>query len=111
MPLGISILDVTNNTKQIKTIPLSADFAKHGIQQLEVRGEVVITKENFAANNAALEAQGLPVLANARNAASGSLRMKDATEVAKRNLHAFMYQVSYVQYAADTKPLQTHFET
>ncbi len=39
--------------------------------------------------------QGLSALANPRNAASGSLRMKDPREVAKRNLEAFLYNVSY----------------
>jgi DNA ligase (NAD+) len=108
---GVMGDDITNNTKQIKTIPLNANFASHGIVQVEVRGEVVIKKNDFAAYNASLEAQGSQVLANARNAASGSLRMKDATEVAKRNLHAFMYHVSFVQYDAGVKPTESHFET
>jgi DNA ligase (NAD+) len=108
---GVMGDNITNNAKQIKTIPLSANFMEHGIMHIEIRGEVLITKENFANYNASLSSQGLAVLANARNAASGSLRIKDSAEVAKRNLHAFMYHVSYVQYKPNIKTVETHFET
>jgi len=52
----------------------------------------------------------LPILANPRNAASGSLRMKDPREVAERNLDAFLYHVSYVTYktATPTSELNSH---
>ncbi len=103
--------EITSNTKQIKTIPLHAPLKANGIKQLEIRGEVVITKAHFEAHNTLLRAQGLAPMANARNAASGALRMKDVAEVAKRNLHAIMYHVSYVQYIDGAKPLDTHLET
>ncbi|MBK6936614.1 MAG: NAD-dependent DNA ligase LigA [Chitinophagaceae bacterium] len=87
--------NVTNNIKQIRTIPLSAKFSDFGIQQAEIRGEVLINKSNFVRYNEQLVEQGLSPLANPRNAAAGTLRIKDAAEVAKRNLEAFVYHVSY----------------
>lgn len=87
--------DITTNIKQIRSIPLSAKFSEYGLQQLEIRGEVLLSKKNFKNYNDALAEQGLPPLANPRNAASGSLRMKDPKEVARRNLEAFLYNVSF----------------
>ncbi len=92
---GVAGDDITNNIKQIRSIPLSANFSDYGIQQIEIRGEVVMTKSSFEKYNDNLVVQGLSPLANPRNAASGSLRMKDPKEVAKRNLEAFLYHVSY----------------
>jgi DNA ligase (NAD+) len=92
---GVEGEDITNNIKQIRSIPLSAPFSEYGIQQIEIRGEVLISKESFKKYNDWLTAQNLPPLANPRNAASGSLRMKDPKDVAKRNLEAFLYHISY----------------
>lgn len=97
---GVEGEDITTNLKQIKSIPLSAPFSKYGVAQIEIRGEVIITKEVFKKYNESLEEQGLPLLANPRNAASGSLRQKDPRNVAKRNLDAFLYHVSYYTIAA-----------
>ncbi len=88
--------DITTNIKQIRSIPLSAKFSEYGIKQIEIRGEVLMTKKNFKAYNDKLAEENLPPLANPRNAASGSLRIKDAKEVARRNLEAFLYHVGYV---------------
>ena len=87
--------EVTTNIKQIRSIPLSAKFSRYGLQQVEIRGEVLINKKNFAKYNESLIEQGFQPLANPRNAASGTLRIKDSSEVAKRNLEAFVYHVSY----------------
>jgi DNA ligase (NAD+) len=87
--------DITTNIKQIRSIPLSAAFSEYGIKQIEIRGEVLLTKKNFKAYNDQLAEENLPPLANPRNAASGSLRIKDAKEVARRNLEAFLYHVGY----------------
>jgi DNA ligase (NAD+) len=92
---GVEGDEVTTNIKQIKTIPLSAQFSKYGIQQVEIRGEVLINKNNFAKYNAQLVDQGFAPLANPRNAAAGTLRIKDPAEVAKRTLEAFVYNISY----------------
>ena len=89
--------DITPNIKQIRSVPLSAPFSKYGILQIEIRGEVLINKENFRKYNEGLEEEGLPPLANPRNAAAGSLRIKDTAVVSRRNLEGFLYHVSYIQ--------------
>jgi DNA ligase (NAD+) len=105
---GVAGEDITLNLKQIKSIPLSAAFSAYGIQQVEIRGEVLINKENFRKFNEQLAEQNLPPLANPRNAASGSLRMKDAKLVGKRNLEAFIYHIAYVQYNDNKKEIPSH---
>jgi DNA ligase (NAD+) len=88
--------EITLNVKQIKSVPLSAKFSEYGIDQIEMRGEVLMNKNNFKAYNDALIEEGIPPLANPRNAAAGSLRIKDTAEVSKRNLEAFLYHVSFI---------------
>ncbi len=88
--------EITLNVKQIKSVPLSAKFSEYGIEQIEIRGEVLMNKNNFKAYNDALIEEGIPPLANPRNAAAGSLRIKDTAEVSKRNLEAFLYHVSFI---------------
>lgn len=92
---GVEGDDITTNIKQIRSIPLSAKFSEYGITQVEIRGEVLINKKNFSKYNEQLAEQGLPPLANPRNAAAGTLRIKDTAEVGKRNLEAFVYHVSF----------------
>ena len=92
---GVEGDEITTNIKQIRSIPLSAKFSEYGISQAEIRGEVLINKNNFAKYNQQLIEQGIPPLANPRNAASGTLRIKDPAEVSKRNLEAFVYHISY----------------
>lgn len=102
--------EITTNIKQIRSVPLSARFSDYGVQQIEIRGEVLLTKENFKKYNEQLAAQNLPPLANPRNAAAGSLRIKDPKEVSRRNLEAFLYNISFV-VSAQNKPhekLRTH---
>ncbi len=110
---GIAGEDITQNIKQIKSIPLSAPFSSEGIQQIEIRGEVILHKKAFEKYNQQLIEQGLSPLANPRNAASGSLRMKDPKEVAARNLDAFLYHVSYVtgRHANASDQLSSHSNT
>ncbi len=108
---GIAGDDITNNIKQIRSIPLSIPLLAHGIQQMEIRGEVIMTKKSFADFNERLKEKQLAPLANPRNAAAGSLRMKDPKEVAERNLDAFIYHISYFLAAPGktvTKLLTTH---
>jgi DNA ligase (NAD+) len=92
---GVKGDEVTTNIKQIKSIPLSANFSAYGLQQVEIRGEVLINKTNFKKYNEQLIEQGFPPLANPRNAASGTLRIKDPAEVIKRNLEVFVYHISF----------------
>ncbi|MBS1743802.1 MAG: NAD-dependent DNA ligase LigA [Bacteroidetes bacterium] len=88
--------DITPNIKKIKSIPLSATFSEYGIEQVEIRGEILMNKNNFKKYNDALIQEGLPPLANPRNAAAGSLRIKDTEEVGRRNFEGFLYHVSYI---------------
>lgn len=92
---GVEGDDVTTNIRQIRSVPLSAKFSQYGIQQVEIRGEVLMNKNSFKKQNEQLAAQNLAPFANPRNAASGSLRIKDPNEVKRRNLEAFFYHVSY----------------
>ncbi len=89
--------DITTNIRQIGSIPLSAKFSDHGIKKIEIRGEVLLNKENFKKYNDSLAEEGLPPLANPRNAAAGSLRMKDPAAVRKRKLEAILYHVSFIE--------------
>jgi DNA ligase (NAD+) len=91
---GVEGDEITTNIRQIRSLPLSAGFSAYGLQQVEIRGEVLINKKNFARYNEQLAEQGLVPLANPRNAASGTLRIKDPVEVRKRNLEAFVYHIS-----------------
>jgi DNA ligase (NAD+) len=89
--------DITENAKVISTIPHKAAFSKYGIRKIELRGEVVIENSVFENINTERENQGLKVFQNSRNTASGSLRMKESSEVAKRGLEAFIYQIGYAE--------------
>jgi DNA ligase (NAD+) len=96
---GVQGDDITTNIKQIRSVPLSAAFSGYGIDSIELRGEVLLNKKNFKKYNDQLAEQQLPPLANPRNAAAGSLRIKDPKEVSRRNLEAFLYHVSYFSTA------------
>jgi DNA ligase (NAD+) len=100
---GVAGDDVTTNLKQVKSIPLSAKFSDYGIQKVEVRGEVLMTRQSFKNYNDHLVEQGIAPLANPRNAASGSLRMKDPMVVRKRSLEAILYHISYVEKLSNKK--------
>ncbi|HYC40538.1 MAG TPA: NAD-dependent DNA ligase LigA [Chitinophagaceae bacterium] len=111
---GVEGDEITVNVKQIRSLPLSARFSEFGIQTAEIRGEVLINKENFAAFNRQLSEQGIPPLANPRNAAAGTLRIKDPSEVGRRKLEAFVYNISYVSFYKGKKTpseLETHAGT
>ncbi len=94
---GIEGDDITPNAKVIYTIPLKARFSSKNIFKVELRGEALIRKDRFDKINEERMKEGLAVFANARNAASGSLRMKDTEEVRKRNLSVITYQMSFAE--------------
>jgi len=87
--------EMTNNARVIRSIPLKADFAKFGIYKAELRGEVLIRKDRFKKINEERAKEGHTLFANARNTATGGLRMKDPKEVEKRRLEAFLYTLGY----------------
>jgi DNA ligase (NAD+) len=81
--------DVTANVRTIRAIPATLKQPA----TCEVRGEIYMPKSSFAALNAERAAADLPLYANPRNSAAGSLRQKDAAVTAQRNLSFFAYQL------------------
>jgi DNA ligase (NAD+) len=103
--------DITPNIRQIRTIPLAARFRDYGLQTVELRGEVLINKDNFKKFNEALVEAGGQPLANPRNAAAGTLRIKDPLEVGRRKLEAFVYSLGYYStLSREQAGPQTHSE-
>lgn len=92
--------DVTANVRTIRSIPLKlqGDFP----EKFEIRGEILMPWKVFEALNKEREAQEEPLFANPRNAASGSLKLQNASEVAKRKLDAYLYYMLGENLPADT---------
>ena len=88
---GIEGDDVTENVKTIKTIPLKLKGLYP--QNFQIRGEIIIEKNDFLKMNEIRLKQGLDPYMNPRNTASGSLKLQDSSEVAKRPLKCFLYQI------------------
>ncbi len=85
--------DVSQNLKTIKTVPLRL-LGKEIPGLLEVRGEVVMYKDEFKRLNESRALSGEPLFANPRNAAAGSLRQLDPSITAERSLVFFAYAIS-----------------
>ncbi len=86
--------DITENVLTIKNLPKKLG---ENIDFLEVRGEVYMTKENFANLVKLQEEQGLKTFKNPRNAAAGSLRQKDAKITESRNLEVFIFNIQQIK--------------
>ena len=88
---GVQGDDVTENVKTIKTIPLklNGDYP----QKFQIRGEIFIELNDFNKMNIDRTNNGLEPYMNPRNTASGSLKLQDSAEVARRPLKCFLYQV------------------
>jgi len=100
---GINGEDITLNLKTIRSIPLTLHASGNKPpQRLEVRGEVFLGREAFQKMNRERDEEGLPVFANPRNAAAGSLKQLDSTITAKRPLDIFCHGVGSVEGAAFT---------
>jgi len=87
---GVRGDDVTPNVRTVRALPLKIDPR---FKRLEVRGEIFITKSDFARYNEQLEEAGEEPLANPRNAAAGALRQKDPKLAAQRHLSAYVYHL------------------
>jgi DNA ligase (NAD+) len=74
--------NVTDNVRTMHSVPLSIAYK----ERIEIRGEVVIRKDDFEAMNKEREKEGLYLFSNPRNSASGSLRQLDSSVTAKRRL-------------------------
>ena len=83
--------DVTENVKRIRTIPL---ILQKNVD-VDVRGEVYMSYTEFKRLNSIRQRQGLSIFANPRNAAAGTLRQLDTSEVSKRHLDSFMYSLEF----------------
>ena len=94
--------DVIANIKTIKSIPWQVEGAP---AQFELRGEVLLPWERFEALNKEREEQEEPLFANPRNAASGTLKLQDPKEVARRGLEAYLYYM-----LGEDLPGTTHYE-
>lgn len=88
---GVRGDDITHNIKTIRTIPLRLKGDYPAL--FEARGEAYMPKEAFAALNQAKIDAGEEAYANARNTASGTLKMQDSSEVARRKLDCFIYSM------------------
>lgn len=106
--------DVTANVRTIRTIPLTLNKSNHRITEspnhhgieipdkFEIRGEILMPWKVFEDLNKEREAQEEPLFANPRNAASGTLKLQNASEVAKRKLDAYLYYMLGENLPADT---------
>lgn len=101
---GVRGDDVTANVRTIRSIPLrlhGTDYPK----EFEIRGEILMPWAVFERLNAEREAQEEPLFANPRNAASGTLKLQNSAEVARRRLDAYLYYL-----LGENLPAQTHYE-
>jgi len=97
--------DITQNLKTIRSIPLSV--LREAPPRFEVRGEVYLPKAGFKKLNEERAREGLPLFANPRNAAAGSVRQLDSSITAKRPLDIFIYALGWAE--GKTVP-DTHWE-
>ena len=96
--------DVTTNIKTIKSVPLQLQGEYP--EDFDIRGEIMLPIAGFQKMNEDRIAQGDDPYMNPRNTASGSLKLQDSAEVAKRPLECFLYSIK-----ADDLPFETQFES
>ena len=84
--------DISNNALTIKTLPIKLNSEK--TIDIEVRGEAFISKSNFKFLNKEKEKNNEQLFSNPRNTASGSLKLQDSSEVAKRKINCFIYSLN-----------------
>lgn len=99
---GVVGEDITNNAKTIKTIPLTLDKEI----DIEVRGEIYMSKKVFENLNKQREENGESKFQNPRNAAAGSIRQLDSRIAASRKLDCFIYHLPNPEEYG----IKTHFE-
>lgn len=95
---------VTDNVKTIKSIPLQLRGSGWP-EMFELRGEILLPWREFERINAERAFNEEPLFANPRNAASGTLKLLNPAEVAKRNLDAYFYYL-----LSDTLPADNHYD-
>ncbi|MDD4156871.1 MAG: NAD-dependent DNA ligase LigA [Candidatus Cloacimonetes bacterium] len=91
---------VTDNIKEISGIPLTIPIK----ELIEIRGEIYLPKEDFNRLNNHRANNNLKLFANPRNAAAGTIKLKDSNLVKKRNLKMFTYAIGYLDINSTFKP-------
>ncbi len=97
--------DVTSNVRTIRSIPLDVSKFEKTSPNFEIRGEIILPFDGFNKMNKERIESGEDPYKNPRNTASGSLKLQDSAEVAKRPLDCLLYHV-----VADRLPFTTHHE-
>ncbi|MCK6542608.1 NAD-dependent DNA ligase LigA [bacterium] len=100
--------DVSINLKTIRSIPLRLDATNAHLEHIEVRGEVLMLREDFIKVNARRTEAGEPPFANPRNLSAGTLKLQDPRLVAARPLKFFSY---YLRELGAEKKLLSHSES
>ena len=102
---GVQGEDITQNLRTVRSVPLL--LTGRAPKKIEVRGEVYLPKKGFQRVNEERMAQGLPLFANPRNAAAGSVRQLDPRITASRPLDVFIYALGQL---VDGEEPSTHWE-
>lgn len=105
---GVKGDNVIDNIKTIAAIPQHMQALESEVQIpnfVELRGEVLLSWESFERLNKEREAQGDALFANPRNAASGTLKLQDPNEVARRGLDCYLYYM-----LGENLPANTHYD-
>lgn len=100
---GVTGEDITNNVKTIKTVPLTL---KEKVD-IEVRGEIYMSKKTLESLNKERKEKGQPLLQNCRNAAAGSIRQLDSKIAASRKLDCWIYHLPN----PEDYGIKTHWES
>lgn len=104
--------DVTANVREIKGIPHSIKGVRNWPAEIEVRGEIYLSRKRFVQINAEREEEGLPVFANPRNAAAGSLKLLESGAAAERGLEFLAHSVGFVsdEFVASQHELRAAYQ-
>lgn len=98
---GLQGDEVTANIRTIKSVPLQVNAPSNAL--FDIRGEIIMTKAGFEALNKKRRALGEEEFKNPRNTASGSLKLQDSAEVAKRPLTCLLYSIQGAEWPIATQ--------
>ncbi len=102
---GVTGDDITQNVKTIRTVPLRLKDAARGLKNCEIRGEVILFRDDFNKLNDDRELAGEKLFINPRNCTAGTLKLQDPKIVASRPLRFFAYALY-----TPGKQLASHYE-
>ncbi|MBI3787080.1 MAG: NAD-dependent DNA ligase LigA, partial [Ignavibacteriales bacterium] len=97
--------DITQNLKTIRSLPLRLMGKRKGFDEIEVRGEVLMDREDFRKMNEERELAGEKTFVNPRNSSAGTLKLQDSKIVATRPLKFYSYYLR-----TEGAPLVSHYE-